>query len=393
MRALPFLVAATLPLVAAAAPVLPRGPSADQQLVDARRDAANSARELGRLEAAVQNANDEVARRKAEQAVAAAAITDAEARIGEADAEARLADARAAYGKARLDRERAPIAGLIGGLVAIGREPPLLALFDGTSPEELVRLKALVDVIDPIIRQRTAQLAAQYEAQQRLAATAQTARRRLAENRTLLTQRQVKFAALEAAAAGRAASLTNQSVSAGDRVLADQEMLQGAEAAARSQGSALVQARTLAALGLSPPRPVAGDAALPTSDFAYMIPVDAPVIDGVGSISRAGIVARGTRFNAQRGAPLVAPASGTIRFAGPFRSTGGVIIIDHGKGRTSLLLGVASTLKKGEKVAIGQKIGIATGDVDVEFRDNGRILSPAFIAASSPPLSNAVRTR
>lgn len=394
MRRFSLCLALALPLAAAgAAPILPQGPSADQQLAEAQKEAAASTKELDRLTKAAAAATDEVTKAKAEQEAAAAAIAESEARITEADAEARLADAQAALGEARLDRQRAPMAALLGGLVSIGREPPILALFDGTSPQELVRLKGLVDGLEPVIRQRTAGLSAEYQAQQRLAATAQAARDRLADNRKLLAERQQKFAQLEQAASARAAALTSQSLYAGDRVLADQEQLESAEGSAQSQGRAMASAHKLAELGLAPPRPIPGDAPLPVSDFPYLVPVDATVSDGVGSVNKAGIVARGTQFAAKRGASVLAPASGTIRFAGPFRSHDGLVILDHGIGRTSLLLGVATTLAKGQKVEIGEKIGLATGPVDVEFRDNGRIMSPAFIAASSPPLSNAARTR
>lgn len=395
MRAHSLRLIFALPLLTAAGatPVLPQGPNANQQLANAQKEAADSARDLDRLTKAAAAATGEVAKAKAEQAAAAAAIAESEARIFEADAEARLAEAQAALGKARLDRQRAPMAALLGGLVSIGREPPILALFDGTSPQELVRLKSMVDTLEPVIRQRTAGLAAEYRSQQQLAGAAKTARARLADNRKLLTERQRKFAQLEQAASEQAATLTSQSLYAGDRVLADQEQLLGAQGTAQAQGRAMASARRLAELAMSPPRPVAGDASLPASDFAYIIPVSATVSDGVGSVNKAGIVARGTRFETRRGTPVMAPASGTILFSGPFRSYDGLVIIGHGGGKISLLLGVATTLPKGQKVEIGQQIGIATGPVDVEFRDNGRIMSPAFIAASSPPLSNAVRTR
>ena len=394
MRARHLLLILALPLIAAgAAPVLPTGPSADQRLADARKDATESARELDRLEKAVTDAKDEVAKRKAEQAAAVAAIADAEAKIAEADAEARLAEARAALGKARLAQQRAPVASLLGGLVAMGREPPILMLFDGSSPDRIVRMKALVDAIDPVIRRRTSMLATQYREQRQLADTAQEARKQLAENRTLLNQRQQRFAELERVAAQRASTLTAQSLSAGDRVMADRETLFGAEGNAQSAAGAFAEARRVAELGLAPPRPVAGDAALPASAVAYQIPVDATVSDGVGSVNAAGIISRGIQFDAHRGAAVFAPASGTIKFAGPFRRSDGVVIIDHGNKRTSLLLGVATTLTKRQKVEIGERIGVATGPIALEYRDNGRIMSPAFIAASSPPLSNSARTR
>jgi murein DD-endopeptidase MepM/ murein hydrolase activator NlpD len=64
------------------------------------------------------------------------------------------------------------------------------------------------------------------------------------------------------------------------------------------------------------------------------------------------------------------------------------VIIEHGKGWTSLLLNVASDKRKGTRVRRGELLGRALGPVGVELRRNGQPVSPALIAASSVPLSN-----
>jgi len=78
-----------------------------------------------------------------------------------------------------------------------------------------------------------------------------------------------------------------------------------------------------------------------------------------------------------------------VRFSGPFRSHDGVVIIDHGKGWMSLIVGVASTLKPGDRVTLGDPLGRALGPIGVELSQNGRRVSPALIAGSSQTLSNA----
>jgi septal ring factor EnvC (AmiA/AmiB activator) len=88
-----------------------------------------------------------------------------------------------------------------------------------------------------------------------------------------------------------------------------------------------------------------------------------------------------------RGSTVTVPASGTVRFSGPFRSYDAVVIIDHGNGWMSLLLNVASPLKPGEKVEIGQSLGRALGRIGVELSRNGQHVSPALIAGSSQSLS------
>jgi murein DD-endopeptidase MepM/ murein hydrolase activator NlpD len=112
------------------------------------------------------------------------------------------------------------------------------------------------------------------------------------------------------------------------------------------------------------------------------------LLDGLGSVSRAGIASRGLKFATPRGAPVIAPADGKIQFAAPYRGQDGIVIIEHSGGWTSLLLGVASAKQRGSRVRRGEFLGRALGPLGVELRRDGAAVSPALIAASSVPLSN-----
>ena len=50
------------------------------------------------------------------------------------------------------------------------------------------------------------------------------------------------------------------------------------------------------------------------------------------------------------------PASGTIRFAGPFRNYDGIVIIDHGDGWMSLILKVSTQLEAGARVVEEEEV-------------------------------------
>lgn len=386
-------IAALALLAAASAPVVPAGESADAALTRARGEAAAAAKRLTALEAAAAKAGDEAAKLRAEQAAAAAAIEEAEARISESDASLRLAQAEVELAERRLASRRAPLSALLAGLATMGRQPPLLTLADGGSVDEMVRVKALLDTTMPVIEQRSAALKGELAERRRLASAADAARADLARRHDNLSLRQQRFAALENKAAKRASRLAGEAFGAGDRVLASGEALEAAGSTAAARRSALSTAAALAKLDFAPPRPMRGDSALPATDFAYSLPVSAPLIDGVGSVNRAGIASRGVRFGTVRGASVIAPADGKIAFAAPFRGQDGVVIIDHGKGWTSLLLGVASERAKGTEVRRGEFLGRALGQIGVELRRDGVPISPAFIAASSVPLSNGGNSR
>jgi septal ring factor EnvC (AmiA/AmiB activator) len=383
------IAALTLPLLlAAAAPVAPAVESVDAALARARAEAQQATRRLESLETEARKAGDEAARLRAEQSVAAAAIEQTEARLGESGARLQLAQAQVALAERRLAARRAPLAALLAGLVTMGRQPPILTLADEGSVDEIVRVKALLDATMPVIQQRSAALQAELADRRRLAAAAVAARAELASGRQELTKRQQRFAELEAKASQRAQRLAGEAFGAGDRVLASDEVLAltGSEAAER-QAARQVAAR-LAQLAFAPGRPLRGDSALPPLDFAYSLPVDAPLLDGLGTVSRAGITSRGISFGTSRGAAVIAPADGKILFAAPYRGQDGIVIIDHPGGWTSLLLGISSQKPKGSKVRRGEFLGRALGPLGVELRRDGVPVSPALIAASSVPLSN-----
>ena len=147
-------------------------------------------------------------------------------------------------------------------------------------------------------------------------------------------------------------------------------------------------ASQVAAADPAPPRPAGPEGGAARPPFAYQLPAAAQVVEGLGAVNDAGVRSRGLALQTGRGASVVAPAAGVIRFSGPYRSHDGVVIIDHGGGWTSLLVGVASTLQPGAKVAAGQPLGRALGPLEVQLSRNGTRVSPALIAGSSATLSN-----
>lgn len=75
-------------------------------------------------------------------------------------------------------------------------------------------------------------------------------------------------------------------------------------------------------------------------------------------------------------ARVVAPAAGEIVFAGPFRSYGRILIVDHGAGWTTLIAGMESIeVKRGARVMAGEPVGragaAAAPEIMVELRRNG----------------------
>jgi septal ring factor EnvC (AmiA/AmiB activator) len=171
------------PLVAASAPAQPQATPLEQQLQQARGEQAVAEAETARLEKAAAAARGEAQRLQAQQAVAAQAIEAAEARITAADAQFRLAAAEVAAERQRLAQEQQPVSSLLAGLAVMARRPPLLALADGGSTDDFVRVSVLLDSTLPVIRSRTRGLSAQLARQQQLESAALSARAELVRSR------------------------------------------------------------------------------------------------------------------------------------------------------------------------------------------------------------------
>ena len=388
MRRLPLLMT-SMPLLmaAASAPVPVPAEPISAALARAQAEAKAADAEVRRLEQAASKAQDEAARLRAEQAAAAEAITAAEARISAADAQSRMIAAALSERRAQLREQQRPVSALLGGLAMMAQRPPLLAVAGGADTDELVRVRLLLDATLPVIRKRTAALANELAAGERLERSAAQARQALLRSRTELAERRQRFAALEAKAIERAAQSGSAAVGAGDQALAAGEEIGRLASEAERSRSAARSAGELAMLGPPPARPgTAG--AVPLPRLGYRLPANAPVVQGLGAVSPNGIRSRGLTLATRRGQTVIVPAAGIIRFSGPFRDYDGVAIIDHGGGWMSLIVNVGSLLEPGARVEAGAPLGRALGPIGVELSRSGQHWSPALIAGSSATLSN-----
>lgn len=389
-RIAPVLIA--LPLLAAAsAPVQPPSVPLDTQLQEARAEQSAAEAEAAKLERIAARAQGGADRLRAEEAAAAQNIEAAEARITAADTQLRLASAYVAAHRQRLAGEQLPVASLLAGLAIMAERPPLLAIANQGSTDDLVKVRILLDATVPVIRRRTALLSAQLGEGQRLEQAAASARADLLRSRQNLVGRRQQFTALEQRAVQRAAASGGQALSAGDVAIAageDVEQLQSTQANSRSIRAVAAQ---LASSEPALPRPVAPEGPSLRPPFRYGLPAAAAVTEGLSAVNASGVRSRGLTLATSRGAAIMAPGSGVVRFSGTFRDYDGILIIDHGGGWMSLIVNVSTGLKPGDRVQLGQPVGRALGAIEVELSQNGRRISPALIAGSSQNLSNALK--
>ena len=375
------------PFVAASALAQELGPSLDATLKAAQQEQRVADAEAARLEQAASQAGTEAARLHAQQAAAAQAITAAEARIIAANARLQLASATVAAYRQRLVAEQQPAASLLAGLANMARRPPLLFLADKGGTDELVRVRLLLDATLPVIRQRTGRLSSKVAEGERLRRSALAASQELTQSRGELIARHQRYAALERKSIQAALATGGEALSAGDSALAAGETVEKLRGQQANSQSIRAVAGRLAAEPPAPASPFQPESQPQRLPFAYQLPAAAGVTEGLAAVDANGVRSRGLTMATNRGTPVTAPAAGTVRFSGPFRDYDGVLIIDHGGGWLSLIVNVGSTLRAGDRVALGQPVGRALGPLQVELSQNGRRMSPAIIAGSSQSLS------
>ena len=350
-------------------------------LVEAKRAAAVASQRSNRLEAQAARAIDQAARARAQAAAVAARVQAAEADIAAAEARIRIVETLRAQQRARIAQRQQPIVRLTAALQTMARRPPVLALVQPGSIADLVHVRALLGATLPVIARRTAGLRAELRQGAVLRRRADQAVAALRVGQARLEVQRIALARLEAVQRQRSAILTNSAMLESERALARDivDLMQelGAQADVRSRLA------TLPGPLLRPPLPgraplpglaaaVEGEGALPR----YRLPVVGRVTTGLGEVADSGVRARGLTFATRAGAQVVAPGAGRVAYAGPYRTYGRIVIIDHGGGWTSLITGMTTVdVAIGATVDLGSPIGRAGGArpaITVELRHGGR---------------------
>lgn len=353
-------------------------PDAFQQTARTATEAAQAAKAVdahaAELDRAAAAERDSEARARAEQAAAAQRIRAAEAEQAGAEARVALLDRLLARQRTAFAERQRPALELVAALQAMARRPAVLALAQPGSAQDLVHVRATLASLLPAIRARSAGVHADLARSRALRTATANAVADLRKGRADLESRRLAALQLESAHRLRAMTLGRDALVESDRALALGEQARDLAAAEhRTQSAAQVRADLLV-LGGPLPRP--GTAPFPARGAPpYRLPVIGRLVTGFGELSPAGIRARGPSFEVRPGSAVVAPAAGTIAYAGPVAGYGLVVIVDHGKGWTSLLSGLATlAVRPGTKVPQGAALGTAGPRVTVELRRRGQPL-------------------
>lgn len=351
-------------------------PDEARALATAKREAAEAVARSQQLERRAAAAVGEAAKARAAAAAVAARIQAAEADLTAAETRIRIVESMRAQQRARLAERQAPVVRLTAALQTMARRPPALALVQRGSVQDVVHVRSLLASTLPVIRARTAGLREEMRQGNRLRRQAELARASLERGQRELRSQRLALAQLEERQRARSAELAGSALAESDRALSFTEE---ARDLGELMGTREFQARVrqrLAALSGPALRP--GTAAVrrrPNTPPPYVLPVQGRILTGTGEISDGGVHARGLTFATAPEAEVVAPRGGRIVYAGRFRGYGGIVIIDHGSGWTSVVTDLANVaVAVGNHVTMGEAIGRSGGGsprISVELRRNG----------------------
>ncbi len=360
-------------------------------LANAKTQAAEALARAARLEARAATERGQAEKVRAEAAAVAARIQAAEADIDAGEARIRLIEQLRSQQLARLATQQEPAVRLVAALQSLARRPPGLALVQPGSVRDLVRVRAVLGGVVPVLQQRTAGLRAELENARRLRADADQAQAALKAGQARLADQRLQLARVAAVHRVTAERVAGTAMVEQDRAIALGEQARDiVDLMDRIGASAGVRARleTLPGPVLRPNQPTAPRAvpadlsSIAARNLAWRLPVTGSVVTGLGEVSDSGVRARGLTIATRPGALVIAPAAGRVAFAAPYRGFGKIVIIDHGGGWTTLLTSLAALdVTIGQTVLQGSPVGragLGLPTITVELRRGER---PIDIAA------------
>lgn len=402
-------------------------PDADTTLRDLRRqiegDRARDA-ELERKALEIASELDDLRRRLVDAAAEERAL---ETGLATTDAEIDALSQEERDRLARLEEQRRQLGYLLTVLQRMARLPPEAVVAAPQPPQDTLRAALLLRATIPGVEEQASALRRDLEAlnivRETLAArrrtaqqTLDTVREKQAEIAGLVERRATLLAETEAARRDLARRMERLAAEAEDvealiarlqaerammetrrraaemaravetaRLAAERERTRDARAAPapeppapQSPAAESAEARPVAAA--RPPAPRVEP--LPGGDGLVM-PAAGTIVLGYGERDKFGAASRGLTIKTRPGATIVAPRSGLIMFAGPFRGYGQILIVEHSDGYHSLIAGLGRIdTTVGQKVLTGEPIGVMDTGSDVdpdlyyELRRNGQPINP-----------------
>ena len=111
-----------------------------------------------------------------------------------------------------------------------------------------------------------------------------------------------------------------------------------------------------------------------------LLPISGAIAIKYGQRDDLGASSEGLHINSRAGSVVVAPMSGVVRYAGPFKTYGSIVLIEHKNNYHSLIAGLGKIdTVVGQRVDAGEPVGKlgSSPSLYYELRYNGQPINPA----------------
>ena len=340
-----------------------------QALVRARAQGEEARKRSETLEASARQSDAAADKTRNQIAALAARIQQSEADLRAGEARIGIIVAMQQTQTHRLAGRQRPIVRLTAALQQIARRAPILTLVEPGSVADAVHRRILLARAMPIVLANTRGLRTEIARSNELRASAEAARGALARTRDGLAAHQRTLAMLEQRQRVASRDLKASASLETERALAmGEEARDIGDLMAQIEDAAVVRDKLIGLPGPVPRPARPDDSAPPTERIAatstaaptYRLPVVGDVVTGFGEVSDSGVRARGLTIATGPAATVVAPATGRVAFAGPFKGYGQIVIVEHGGGWTSLIANLDKvSAQVGDQLRQGDPLGTA----------------------------------
>ena len=279
--------------------------------------------------------------------------------------------------RGRLDGADKSISNVLAALERISRNPPPALIVDPSDALGSARSAILISAILPQLQAKADAVMADLNALNEIKRVAQAEEERLRANFDVLEEEQLRIATLIAArrnseetATAQLAAEEQEATEMAERAAALKQQLAelGMQASAVAAAAAATQLandgkapaldRETVLMALANPERTAPAVPFPSARGFLNLPVAGVNVTNYGDGDGFGGISKGLAIVTRAQAPVMAPADGTVLFAGDYLNYGQIVILDVGQDHTILLAGLATVETGiGQFVRMGDRLG------------------------------------
>ncbi|MDY0028433.1 MAG: peptidoglycan DD-metalloendopeptidase family protein [Pseudobdellovibrionaceae bacterium] len=378
-----FLSGTAIPALAETPPLPPRKNTSPQ---DVREQLAVEQKNKKELEFKAKSIEKDMKGLKNDLVSLTGRVQDQERELSDLETRLKQLDRDKTNIQSSLTKQKKSIADLVMALERIRRLPPETLIARPDAPLETAQAATVLSAILPELDRKSKKLRLDLEELEAIKTELESKKKKAEEASEILKTDQKK---LDAAMDQRKSALKDARSEMAAKEVSITKLSQTAKdlddlIAKVEQRNKDLEARTGNTASMISPKKVKQpemSAADIRSIGSNRMPVNGVVLTKFGERDDIGAVSQGITIEARPGALVSAPVGGTVRYAGPFKKYGSIVLIQHANKFHSLVAGLGKIdAFVGQKVDAGEPLGRLpdyTGRLYYELRYRGEPVNPS----------------